>query len=305
MWAGKLGLMDAGIGALGDGFGERLVLEEKGTLARWGGCLMYLLMIPFALMIAVMFSLLMIAGLSICLGFDNSGGFMCWSVFCFFVPMAYFLYEEYRSRDFELVALCEGRLEVVGAAGNWRSAGLTDLKAWPAGLSFASDAGERLTVRVASLEHRRAALEQLLPGMVAAQRARLEAGEEIRLYRDWRPLGKALLRAFLVGGLAGLLCCLVRVELGLVVGLGLFLVMVGPLLRDFRGAGLVLTRTGVRGLRDSAEVPWSEIEGCWTGDYFQEVLRVRTRRGGLSLVSARNPLVWALLIETLRTSVSS
>ncbi|MBN9417397.1 MAG: hypothetical protein J0I12_18260 [Candidatus Eremiobacteraeota bacterium] len=296
--------MDAPIGAMGDGFGERLVLEEKSQLGRWGGCLLYLLMIPFALLGAVMASLLLVTAFEVCFGLQaqGAGGFVCWSVFCLFVPMAYYLYEEYRSRDFQEVALCEGRLEVVGGAGDWRSAELLDVKVWPSGLSFASDRGERLTVRVVTEDHRKAVLEGLLPRMVAAQRQVLESAGEIRLYRDWRPLGKALLRALLVGGLMGLLCCLVRWQLGVFCGLSLIGLMLVPLLRDFWGAGLILTRTGMRGLRDSAEVPWSEVESCWTGDYFQEVLRVGTRRGVLTLVSARNPLVWALLIQELRAA---
>ena len=287
--------MDVPIGALGDGFEERLVLEEKGTLARWGGCLLYLLMAPFALLAAVMVAVLMVNGLYACFGLrvEGSGAFLCWSVFCLFVPMAYFIYEEYRSRDFQEVSLCGGRLEVLGGAGNWRLDPVADMREWHSGLSFRSEGGERLTVRVTSPEHRKAVWEQLLPTLVARQREALEAGGELRLYRNWQPLGMAVL----LSGLLGLLACLFDLKLRLVLGLVLLVGIVGSWLRNFSVAELVLTKTGVRG---PFEVTWSEVTGCESAGFFQEVLQVTTQRGTFRLVSWRSPLILVSLIQELR-----
>jgi hypothetical protein len=287
--------MDTPIGALADGFEDRLVLEEKGALARWGGCLLYLLMAPFALLAAVLVTVLMFTALGGAFGFqvEGSATVFCWSVFFLFVPVAYFLYEEYRSRDFQEVSLCGGRLEVLGGAGNWRLDPVADMREWHSGLSFRSEGGERLTVRVTSEEHRKAAWEQLLPALVARQRAALEAGGELRLYRHWRPLGLAVL----LSGLLGLLACLFDLKLGLALGL-LLLVGIGrSWLRNFWVAELVLTNSGLRG---PFEVPWSEVTGCESAGFFQEVLQVTTQRGTFRLVSWRSPLILVSLIQELR-----
>lgn len=287
--------MDAPIGALADGFEDRLVLEEKGRLARWGGCLLYLLMAPFASLAAVLVTVLMFTALGGAFGFQVEGSAMvfCLSVFFMFVPMAYFLYEEYRSRDFQEVSLCGGRLEVLGGAGNWRLDPVADMREWHSGLSFRSEGGERLTVRVTSEAHRKAAWEQLLPALVARQRATLEAGGELRLYRHWRPLGMAVL----LSGLLGLLACLFDLKLGLVFGLLLLVGIVRSWLRNFSVAELVLTKTGVRG---PFGVTWSEVTGCESAGFFQEVLQVTTLRGTFRLVSWRSPLILVSLIQELR-----
>ena len=58
--------MDVPIGALGDGFEDRLVLESRSDLARWGGGLLYLLMVPFCFMGASIMSLLLWVGSIAC-----------------------------------------------------------------------------------------------------------------------------------------------------------------------------------------------------------------------------------------------
>lgn len=292
--------MDAPIGALGDGFEERLVLEEKGELSRWGGLLLYLLVTPVVLAVSYLVSavVLVITQLLWALDLEVTGTLITGFAFLLFIPGLYFLYREYLSRAFREVAVAGGRLEVTGASGRWESAALQDVKVWPTGLSFVSDRGERLVVRTPAEEKRRAALEQLLPGLVAAERCRLDSAGELRLGRSWFPVFKAVGRAGLASVSLGLLGCLVGWQAGLIGGTVLFVLMLWTLLRDFWGAGFVLTRTGL--CRAGVEAPWSEVESCWTGDFFQEVLRVVTRRGRFTLVSSRNPVVWALLIQELK-----
>jgi hypothetical protein len=292
--------MDTPIGALADGFEDRLVLEEKGELARWGGLLLYLLVIPLLLGVSYLVSAVVLVIFQLLCELDHqvTGTFIACFACLLFVSGLYFLYREYRSRAFREVAVMGGRLEVTGAFGGWDSAALRDVKVWPTGLSFVSDRGERLVVRTPSEEKRRAALEQLLPGLVAAERCRLDSAGELRLGRSWFPVFKAVGRAGLASVSLSLLGCFLGWQVGLLGSAALFVLMLRTLLRDFWSAGLVLTRTGLG--RSGGEVPWSEVESCWTGDFFQEVLRVVTRRGRFTLVSSRNPVVWALLIQELK-----
>lgn len=292
--------MDAPIGALGDGFEERLVLEERSDLARWGEIFLFLLMTPVALVAAYIVSAVVV--LFVQFFWDLYHEPQVDALYCatlgLFVAALYFLYREYQTRAFREVAVVGGRLEVVRASGCRKSVQVTDARAWPTGLSFRLDSGECLMVRNSAEEKKRAALDQLLPALVAAEQLRLDSAGELRLHRCWSPLFKAVCRAVLVSGSLGVLACLVSWRVGLMCGAGLLVWMLGPLLRDFWGAGMVLSRAGLG--RSRVEVPWSEVESCWTGDYFQVVLRVLTRRGTFRLVSSRNPLVWAVLIEELR-----
>ena len=75
-----------------------------------------------------------------------------------------------------------------------------------------------------------------------------------------------------------------------------------PVRGGFRGAGLILSPTGLRKPwqeRDQ-EVPWREVESCWSGAFFQNALRITTSRGPFTLISSRNPVIWAELIRQMK-----
>lgn len=292
--------MDVPIGALGDGFEDRLVLESRSDLARWGGGLLYLLMVPFCFMGASMMSLLLWVGSIACGWLEPDQALIAGasSIALLFVVLLALLFREYRAREFQEIALRGSQLEVRGRG----PVELADVKSWPQGMSFLGTSGRRYLVRSLSEEKKLLVMERVLPGMAAAQRAVLESGKEIRLPRSWGRVGSMFFQGFFGSFVLTLLGSLASPILGLVLGGLFFGWYCFPMLRDFSSPGLIFSRTGLRRLGQplELEVPWREVESCWVGTFFQDTLRVTTQRGRFSLVSGRNPVVWALMIRELQ-----
>lgn len=292
--------MDMPIGALGDGFEDRLVLESRTELARWGGCLLYLLMVPFTWILAIFLSLILTAAVGFCIASDlDLRFFYVGSIVVFFAAFLRLLFREYRTRDYQEIALRGSLLEI---SGRPTALEVADIKTWPHGLSFLCATGQRYMVRSLAEEKKLKALERVLPDLAAAHIAVLEAGQEIRLQRNWGRLADILCQGFFAGGLLLALGLLVHLMVGIVLGVTFWCWFCFPVLRDFSNPGLIFSRTGVRKLGQALEheVPWREVQSAWAGAFFQDTLRVATANGLLTLVSGRNPVVWALVIRELK-----
>ena len=292
--------MDVPIGALGDGFEDRLVLESRGDLARWGGVLLYVLMVPAILVFAGILSLLLVGGVMFCLPLELRelwSVLYLLSVFLMFIGMIYYLGLEYRTRDFQEIALRDLSLEVTGKAPRE----VVDVKCWPHGMSFVCRSGERYMVRCSSEEKKLQVMERLVPPLAAVQRGILDSGGEIRLERSWVRLFSMLLQATFLGGMVLVLGLFAHFMVGIALGVLAWAWYFFPALRDFSNRGLILSRTGLRRLGEPVEreVAWGDIKLVWTGTFFQDTLRVSSGTESFTLLSARNSVVWALVIRDL------
>ena len=301
--------MDLPLGALNEGFDDRLVLETRGDLARWGGCLVYLLMVPIGLLGGGVVTVLLSVGLEMCF---HARGLALSMLQCVFFPtfavMLYYLFQEFRSRDFQEIVLQADRLEVMAGGGprGWHLGEMLDAKAWPYGLCLHPPSGRRWLIHGLPQEKRLAVLERVLSAMAAARRATLQSGQEVRLLQAPKPVFDRLSRGLLLAFLAFLLGGQVHLMLGLMLGGLLSFRWCGQTLKLLRGGGLVLTRTGLRRPWESVdqEVPWSELNCCYANAFFQDTLRVSTGRGEFVWLSDRSPVVWALVIQALQEKES-
>jgi len=75
--------MDLPLGALTEGFEDRLVLETRSDFVRWGGCLLYLLMVPIALLGAGALTMLLSVGIGV---YITTSGSVQSLVGCTFLP---------------------------------------------------------------------------------------------------------------------------------------------------------------------------------------------------------------------------
>ena len=298
--------MDVPIGALGEGFEDRLVLESRSQLARWGGALLCLLVVPAILLIACFFSLFVVGGVMFFFPLEQREiGSLLYpvSVFLMVVGMLYYVGLEYRTRDFQELALRDLSVEVTGSAPRE----VVDVKCWPQGISFVCRSGERYMVRCSSEEKKLQVMERLVPPLAAAQRGILDCGGEIRLERSWGRLFSMLLQATFLAGSVLLLGLFAHFMVGIALGVLAWVWYFFPALRDFSNRGLILSRTGLRRLGEPVEreVGWGAIKSVWASAFFQDTLRVSTGTQSFSLLSARNPVVWALLIGELSAAATS
>lgn len=292
--------MDLPLGALTEGFEDRLVLETRSDWARWGEFVIYLVGLPCVLL----------------LSFFSVG--LVWSVFLvsqshvlpLFLLMVwsgwvvYWFFQNWRARNFQEVAVQAERLEVTGGigGGGCNLDEVLDAKVWPDHLGLTLPSGKRLRVQGLSTERKLRVLERVLPAMARARRLRIQAGEEVRLLQSWKPVLGPLLRAVLFGLVAAKVCGLVDPFWGYAVGGLLTVLLAWPVLTVLRRGGLVLSRSGLRRPWESVdqEVAWNEVESCFANAFFQDTLRVTTRHGKYRWLSQHNPVVWALVIQGLQ-----
>jgi len=162
--------------------------------------------------------------------------------------------------------------------------------------------GKRLRVQGLSTERKLQVLERVLPAMAKAHRLRVQSGEEVRLLQSWKPILGPLLRGVLLGLALLIVCRLFDPVLGYAVAGLVTAMLCWPKLKLLFRGGLIFTRTGLRrpGQSVELEVPWSEVESCFANAYFQDTLRINTRRGKFVWLSRSNPVVWALVIQGLQ-----
>ncbi|MCW5866160.1 MAG: hypothetical protein KIS61_02750 [Candidatus Eremiobacteraeota bacterium] len=273
-------------------------------MARWGGCLLYVLLVPFCLLTACLLSLLLLAvlfgvGEYFHFSLELAGWAFTISFLFWLGAQLLVLLQEFRARNFQEIALEGSRLVVNGVPSE-----LADVKVWPYGMNFTCGGALYLVRFPLPEEKKLQVLERLLPALVQSCRAELESTGELCLTRSWTQLFSAFLRGLTAGGLVTLLGLLAHPLLGMGLGLLVLGLVCRRPLQYFLGGGVILSPTGVRRLGESREqeAPWSELKSCWTGAYFQNLLRVSTRRGEFRLLSSRNPVVWALLIQELAAS---
>lgn len=292
--------MDVPIGALGDGFEDRLVLESRSELAIWGGCLLYLLLVPFfLLMFSMSFGLLQYV-LAVRPGWLN----LVLLTPVFLAEAARGLYNEYRARDFQEVSLQGSALEVScgGEPSVLEVAELVDTKVWPYALHLGGADGWCLHVHGMAGETKLEVLERLLDIRATAHVNLLRTGQEIPLARSWAALWEPATRGLYFALFAYALGRQAHAGLGIGLGLLTLALTLGPALRYFFEGGMIVSQTGLRKLGQTREqeVPWSEVDECRADAYFQDTLVVTTRRGDFRLLSQFNPAVWALVIRELQ-----
>jgi len=293
--------MDVPIGALGDGFEDRLVLESRGELSIWVGFLGNLVAVPGSLLWAFCMAWgLLHYVIGVCPGGVSLGIFST-----LFVGLAArCLYREYRARDFQEVRLRGRCLEVScgDASAPWAVVKLVDAKAWPAALQLAGADGERFQIYGNSAEKRLKVVERVQELQADEQAELLRSGQEIVLAPTWGALWEPATRA---ASFALFVCGIGRAAhspWAFALGLLTLVLILWPALRGFLGGGMILSSTGLRKLGQprQQEAPWSEVQSCSAEAYFQDTLVVQTRRGEFRLLREFNPVVWALVIRELK-----
>lgn len=289
-------MKEAPIGSLGEGFEDRLLLEQQSGLDRALGILSVILAVPFVFFFALLFTALISIPMMSLLSEPNSSPFFMATLVLTFAAMMGWIASRASFRFFGQVSLVGNRLEADGA---WLE--LQDIKIWPYGLFLRASRGRGWQVRCSN-ELKLKTMESLLPAMVVPHRQRLEAGQEIVLKRELWPLISAALQAAVLGSVVFWLGSFAHPLLGGLLAALVVWLSLHPVRGGFRGAGLILSPTGLRkpGQDREHEVSWREIDSCWSGAFFQNALRITTAAGPFTLISSRNPVVWADLIRQMK-----
>ena len=157
------------IGSLGEGFQDRLLLEQQSAFDRAMGILALVLAVPFIFFFSmVLTALITLPIMDYCAEPFGSNLFMV-SLLLTFAALAGGFLNKACYRFFNQVSLFGERLEADGA---WVE--LKDIKVWPYGLFLRATNGRGWQVRCCN-EVKLKTIESVLPTMVVPYRKRLEA----------------------------------------------------------------------------------------------------------------------------------